>query len=223
MDSKKPSGNPSTISKAPAPVITPIPYTPGMSSGLARVMDNAVRHRPKFTLRDGNLSVDLPAKPRASFQTHVNSELRTQAEVNANLRSPFEPPSSTRVERVKNEETLVGPDEDVELNAIHRFRLEPDDNQPLEFVGALIAQAVVERGATQRTWIGLYRTRGGKIISEIVRDDGRARNVGWELGDRFRTVKIFDTLDIALASIRSAALRNQLMGTLGLLTTRFVE
>jgi hypothetical protein len=93
----------------------------------------------------------------------------------------------------------------------------------VEFIGSLIAHALVDRGGTQRTWAGLYKTRGGKVISEIVREDGRARNVVAELGDRFRSVKVFDSLETALASIRSAALKNQLLSDLGLLQTKFIE
>jgi hypothetical protein len=76
---------------------------------------------------------------------------------------------------------------------------------------------------TQRTWVGLYKTRGGKVISEIVRDDGRARNVVADLGERFRSVKVFDSVESALASIRSASLRNQLLSDLGLLETKFID
>jgi hypothetical protein len=118
---------------------------------------------------------------------------------------------------------IVGPDEDVELNTIHRFRLTPDDGQPVEFVGALIAMAAVERGETQRTWVGLYQTRGGKFITEIDRRDGRARNVAWKSGDAYSTVKVFETRDEALSSIRSTTLRNQLLKQLGLLSTRFID
>jgi hypothetical protein len=71
--------------------------------------------------------------------------------------------------------------------------------------------------------VGLYKTRGGKVISEIVRDDGRARNVVADLGERFRSVKVFDSVESALASIRSASLRNQLLSDLGLLETKFID
>jgi hypothetical protein len=194
---------------------------------LHEIMDQAVSNTPKLTVkRGGKLSVELPVKPPAGFQTTVNVDLRTPAEVAAGERSPFRriiDGSPAHEALTIDGVTSVGPDDDVELNAVHRFRLEPDDGQPVEFVGSLIARAAVQRGDSQHTWVGLYRTRGGKIISEIVRDDGRAQNVAARLGDRFRSVKVFDTVEVALASIRSAVLRNQLLGDLGLLKTKFID
>ena len=187
-------------------------------------MDNAVSHQPRLAVEGGGkLTVELPVAPSPSFQARVLDMPRTPAEVVANQRSPFTIDGSASKGPTIDGVTDVGPDDEVELNAVHRFRLEPDDGQPVAFVGALIAQAVVERGGSQRTWVGMYRTRGGKVITEIVRDDGRGRNVGWQLGDRFRTVKVFDSVEIALPSIRSATLRNQLLSNLGLLKTKFID
>jgi hypothetical protein len=183
-----------------------------------------------FSTLEAAAKIHEPASIRlarmATQATRVLNLSRTSAEVAANQGSHFNSnidgspayngPSIDGV-------TTVGPDDDVELNAVHRFRLEPDDGQPVEFVGSLIARAAVQRGDSQHTWVGLYRTRGGKIISEIIRDDGRARNVAARLGDRFRSVKVFDTVEVALASIRSAVLRNQLLGDLGLLKTKFID
>lgn len=192
---------------------------PSSPPRLIEIMDQAVSHRPKLTVNGGGkLSVEMPAQPRqANFQTVVNTDLRTPEEAAAGLNSPFAMPSRDPGP------SLIGPDDDVELNAVHRFRLEPDDGQPVEFIGSLIARALVDRGDAQRTWAGLYKTRGGKVISEIVREDGRARNVVAELGDRLRSLKVFDSLETALASIRSAALRNQLLSDLGLLQTKFID
>jgi hypothetical protein len=201
----------------------------GMPHRLREIMDQGMSHSPKLTVGGGKLSVEMPVKPRAAaFQARVLTDLRTPEEAAAGINSPYEPfdlgPSLLmRAQRESEEPSLVSQDQDVELNATHRFRLEPDDGQPVEFIGGLIARALVDRGDTQRTWVGLYRTRGGKIISEIVRDDGRARNVVAELGDRFRSVKVFDSLETALASIRSASIRNQLLSDLGLLQTKFIE
>jgi hypothetical protein len=204
---------------------------------LNELMNQAISHSPKLTIkRDGKMSVKLPVTPPvAGFQTRVLDRLRTPDEVAAGVNSPFAMPSASKdlgpssLKRgvsgrpPSDEPTLIGQDEDVELNAVHRFRLEPDDGQPVEFIGSLIARALVDRGDTQRTWAGLYKTRGGKVISEIVREDGRARNVVADMGDRFRSVKVFDSVEAALASIRSATLRNQLMSDLGLLQTKFID
>ena len=242
MNTKRRRRNPFAVANAiEDPAARPVPPASAML-----MQDDPARPRPPASAM---LMQDDPARPRppasamlmqddpaarsmavldkfranAGFQTRVLPDLRTPAEVAANVRSPCgidgSPVANNAIEGV----TCVGPDEDVELNATYRFRLEPDDGQPIEFIGALIAQAVVERGDNQRTWIGLYRTRGGKIISEIVRGDGRAHNVPPEMGDQFRAVKVFDTMDLALASIRSTALRNQLLSDLGLLKTRFID
>lgn len=189
-----------------------------------RLINNAGAHQPKLTVKGGGkLSIEMPVKPPgAGFQARVLNKLRTPEEAAAGINSPFireDSPTPPASDAIAN----IGPDDDVELNVTYRFRLEPDDGQPVAFVGALIAQAVVERGGTQRTWAGLYRTRGGKVISEIIRDDGRARNVSSELGDRFRTVKVFESLELALASIRSAVLRNQLLSDMGMLQTKFID
>jgi hypothetical protein len=203
---------------------------------LNEIMNQAVSHSPKLTVKSGGkLSVELPVTQSAGFQTRVLSRLRTPEEVAAGVNSPTAMPSAPRdlgpssrmralrTQLESEEPSFVGQDENVELNAVHRFRLEPDDGQPVEFIGSLIARALLDRSDTQRTWAGLYKTRGGKVISEIVRDDGRARNVAADLGDRLRSVKVFDSVEAALASIRSAALRNQLLRDLGMLETKFIE
>jgi hypothetical protein len=236
MRSKNPNGS------INSPVATGIDGKPfetanavdgGMPCRLREIMDQGMSHSSKLTVGGGKLTVEMPVRPpQANFQTVVNTDLRTQAEVDAGLNSPFAMPPRDPGPSLKrfmsgqpptDEPAFVRQDEDVELNAFHRFRLEPDDGQPVEFIGCLIARALVDRGDTQRTWVGLYKTRGGKIISEIVRDDGRARNVVADLGDRFRSVKVFDSLEAALESIRSAALRNQLLSDLGMLQTKFID
>lgn len=226
MRSKDPSG--SDIYHTP-PVATGIdgkPITVGNSieglipRRLNEIMNQAVNHSPKLTVRDGGkLSVELPVTQSAGFQTRVLSRLRTPEEVAAGVNSPTAVPSAPR----DLGPSIIGQDENVELNAVHHFRLEPDDGQPVEFIGSLVARALVDRGDTQRTWAGLYKTRGGKVISEIVREDGRARNVVADLGDRLRSVKVFDSVETALGSIRSAALRNQLLSDLGMLQTKFID
>jgi hypothetical protein len=207
--------------KAPPEPITPIPYIP---QPMQRVMENAVSHQPKLRVGSGGkLSVELPVKPPvAGFQSRVLDRLRTPEEVAAGINSPCSIGGSPIPPGI-GDITDVGPDEDVELNEIHRFRLEPGNAQPVEFVGELIGRGGVERGGNQKTWAGLYRTRGGKFITEINRWDGRSRNVSWDLGDQLCTVKVFESRDEALASIKSDALRNQILNCLGLLTTRFVE
>jgi hypothetical protein len=232
MRSKNPNGSinsPVTTGIDGKPFETANAIDDGVPRRLREIMDQGMSHSPKLTVGGGKLSVEMPVKPRAAaFQARVLTDLRTPEEAAAGINSPYEPfdlgPFSLmRAQRESEEPSLVSQDQDVELNATHRFRLEPDDGQPVEFIGSLIARGLVDRGDTQRTWVGLYKTRGGKIISEIVRDDGRARNVVADLGDRFRSVKVFDSLETALASIRSAVLRNQLLSDLGMLQTKFID
>jgi hypothetical protein len=126
-------------------------------------------------------------------------------------------------EQPGDEEPPVAED-DPPLNEMRRFHLEPDDRGPLEFIGKLIATASVERqeGAV-RTWMKLYETRAGKGIIQMKKYDGLYRNVGWQDGDVIETARVLDTVDAALASVRSAAHRRQLLSCLGRASVEFIE
>jgi len=115
-------------------------------------------------------------------------------------------------------------EDDPPLNEVRRFHLEPDDRGPLQFIGKMVAYASVERRqSTVRTWMGLYETRGGKGIIQMKKYDGSYRNVGWEDGDVSETVRVFETVDAALASVRSAAHQRQLLSSLGRESVEFIE
>jgi hypothetical protein len=57
--------------------------------------------------------------------------------------------------------------------------------------------------------------------SSVNLDARRGRNRG--MGLEGVIVKVFDSVETALASIRSAALRNQLLRDLGMLQTKFID
>jgi hypothetical protein len=115
-------------------------------------------------------------------------------------------------------------EEDPPLNELRQFRFEPYDRGPLEFVGKLVATGAVERqGGRTRTWLGLHETRAGKGILRMLKWDGSRRNVGWQQGEESETVRIYDSIDSAIATIRSAALKHQLLSDLGRAAVEFID
>lgn len=117
-------------------------------------------------------------------------------------------------------------EDDPPLNEWRRYRLDPDDRGPVEFVGKLVARAAVVRHRnTMRTWLGLHETRAGKGILRMTKVDGSRGGWAWDSGqaDESETVRVFDSVDAALDTVRSATLRHQLLTDLGRESVQFIE
>jgi hypothetical protein len=131
---------------------------------------------------------------------------------------PVKPSRSALLQSVPKAE------DDPPLNELRHFQLAPDNRSPLEFVGKLVARAAsIRDGNRKRTWIGIHETHGGKFVLELFKWDGTARNLAWEHGEQSSTVRLYDTLDAALDSIRSPALKHQLLKDLCRESVEFIE
>ncbi len=141
----------------------------------------------------------------------------------------FVPPEKVQFglpEEVQIVPPVPNAEDDPPLNQWRRFRLEPDDRGPLEFVGKLVATGrVVRQRETVATWLGLYETRAGKGILEMFKYDGSRSGSHWDspTSDESHTVRVFDNVDAALSTVKSASLRHLLLADLGRESVEFIE